>query len=36
MISAASRNDDKAPEMEGGGLTALTSSCSFTGTYFPL
>lgn len=40
MISAASLaaslNDERAPDIEGGGLTALTSSCSLTGTYRPL
>ena|SRR5579859_4129689 len=32
VISAASLNEERAPEIEGGGLIALTSSCSFTGT----
>lgn len=37
MISAASRMDDNAPEIEGGGLTTLiVSGSGFVGMYFPV
>jgi len=34
---AASRNEERAPEMEGGGLSGFKPSASgFAGTYFPV
>ena len=37
MMSAASRMEERAPEMEGGGLTtAFSVESGLVGTYFPV